>query len=90
MSAAEVAYNWQQDQTNAIATYKPKKPEMPNDYVCADCETPSLPPGTSVIVPEAARTESFQNYGLASLDHWLIVFSAVSVAFVLICLYKKI
>jgi len=77
--SAEVAVNWHKEQSARVTTYKPKKPEMPNDYRCPKgddacvANTPTLP---GLIEPFRPSTQ----YPTT----WLTLMATVSVAFFLL------
>jgi len=76
--SAEVAANWQKEQSNRVTTYKPKKPEIPNDYRCPkgdDACTAKTPPGS---INEAFRSST--QYPTT----WIALMAVTSIAFFLI------
>ena len=41
--SAETSMNWYKDQKERVTTYKPAKPDIPTNHMCADCDTPPAP-----------------------------------------------
>jgi hypothetical protein len=79
----EQAAAWQQEQSQRVSTFKPKKPQMPNDRRCAKGDTlckskiPPHPPGT--------LNEPFlPNSGYPV--EWIAVMVAASAVFLLLTL----
>ena len=81
MSYAQQSVDWHEEQKSRVTTYKPKKPEMPNNQRCSGgddfCKSQTPPP------PSGSMNESFgiqQHYP----TEWIALLLAASVAFVLL------
>jgi hypothetical protein len=81
MSAAEVAQGWQKEQSNRVGTYKPQKPEIPNDNRCAPgdtvCTSKTPPP------PAGSLNEPFRSPVKYPME-WIGVMVAASIVFLLL------
>ena len=81
MSDAEVSQGWQQEQSKRVSTYKPQKPEIPNDNRCAPgdtvCTSKTPPP------PPGSLNEHFRSASVYPME-WIGVMVAASIVFLLI------